>query len=95
MLSPVEFDAVRRQWRIPHPHWPQAFKPALLHNNEGAWQHAHERPLEWADSATLLGRLGPEATALDEQTLEQVRELTDTRPDILRRVHLDNLRRLR
>lgn len=88
---PVEFDAVHRQWRIPHPHRPQAFKPALLHNNEGAWQHAHERPLEWADSATLLGRLGPEAAALDEQTLEQVRELTGTRPDIMRRVHLDNL----
>lgn len=88
---PVEFDSVRKQWRIPHSRRPDAFKPALLHNNQGAWQHVHERPLEWGGSATLLGRLGPGAAALDEQTLERVRELTSTTSGTLRRLHLENL----
>ncbi len=88
---PVEFDSERRQWRIPHPRRADAFRPALLHNNEGAWQHAHERPLEWQDSATLLGRLGSATAALDRQTLERIRELTDTAPGVLRRMHLESL----
>ena len=88
---PVEFDAVRKQWRIPHSRRPDAFKPALLHNNQGAWQHVHERPLEWDASASLLGRLGPGAAALDESTLEHIRGLTNTASGALRRLHLENL----
>lgn len=87
---PVEFDDGLKQWRISHPRRPKAFKPALLHNREGAWQHVHEQPLEWA-SSTLLGRLGAATVNLDEQTLEQVRVLTDTREGVMRRVHLENL----
>lgn len=87
----VEFDQRLQQWRIAHPNRASAFKPALLHNSQGAWQHAHERPLEWEGSATLLGRLGGPGATLDEHTLEHVRQLTDTSHGLMRRVHLDNL----
>lgn len=86
----VELDPLLKQWRIAHPLRVNAFKPALLHNNEGAWRFAHERPLEWQGSTTLMGRLRGD-TVLDESTLEQVRALTDTHADLLRQVHLDNL----
>lgn len=49
------------------------------------------RPLEWQDSATLLGRLGSATAALDRQTLERIQELTDTAPGVLRRMHLESL----
>ena len=88
---PVEFDRALQQWRIPHARRPQAFKPALLHNGDGAWQLAHELPLEWQGSAAILGRLGGAAATLDERTLEQVRQLTHTSEEIMRRVHLENL----
>ena len=87
----VEFDSLHKQWRIPHPRRPDAFKPALLHNNQGAWQHVHERPLEWDGSTTLLGRLGPATAALAEPTLEQIRVLTNTASGTMRRLHLENL----
>ena len=88
---PVEFDSELQQWRIPHARRPQAFKPGLLHNGDGAWQHAHERPLEWQGSAAIVGRLGGAAATLDERTLEQVRQLTHTSEEVMRRVHLENL----
>ena len=87
----VELDDRLKQWRIAHPTRPGAFQPALLHNYEGAWQHVHERPLEWQGSETLLGRLGGVTASLIEQRLEQVRVLTDTPQGVMRRVHLENL----
>lgn len=87
----VTFDDRIKQWRITHPKRPTAFAPALLHNGQGSWQHAHELPLEWQGSATLVGRLGGAATSFDAQTLENIRALTDTAPGLLRRVHADNL----
>lgn len=90
---PVEFDRKIKQWRIPHLKRREAFRPALLHNREGAWQHVHERPLEWRGSGCLIGRLGAGANAVgvDEATLEQIRLLTNTPEDLMRRVHLENL----
>lgn len=87
----VELDQSLQQWRIAHPKRPGAFMPALLHNREGAWQHVHERPLEWEGSESLLGRLGCYSAALSEQTLEHVRFVTDTPPGVMRRVHLESL----
>lgn len=87
----VELDDNVKQWRITHPTREDAFKPALLHNREGAWQHVHERPLEWEGSETLLGRLGGMTATLSEQRLEQIAALTDTPQGLMRRVHLENL----
>lgn len=87
---PVEFDQVLGQWRIAHTRRPHAFKPALLHNDEGAWQHAHEHPLEWQGGEALLGRLGHAPARLDERTLEHIKQLTDTSDAVMRRVHLEN-----
>lgn len=87
----VEHDSAARQWRIVHPRRPHAYKPGLLHNQHGAWQHAHERPLEWEGSGVLLGRLGHHFSSLDEPSLARVMALTGTEPDVMRRVHLENL----
>ena len=87
----VEFDQNIKQWRIVHPQRKAAFKPALLHNREGAWQHAHERPLEWQGSRHLVGRLGPRIAQLDDVALERIMQLTHTSQDVLREVHLENL----
>lgn len=87
----VELDGAYKQWRISHPTRPDAFRPALLHNREGAWQHVHEWPLEWDGSEALLGRLGAMTATLSEQRLEQIRALTDTPQGVMRRVHLENL----
>lgn len=86
----VEFDRNIKQWRIPHPKRQSAFKPALLHNREGAWQHAHERPLEWQGS-TLLARLGSSTAELGTPTLDRIMQLTNTSHDVLREMHLENL----
>ena len=88
---PVEFDEALGQWRITHGRRPEAFKPALLHNGKGAWQHAHEQPLVWQSSEVLVGRLSDARAGLDERALEQVRQLTHTPEAVMRRVHLDNL----
>lgn len=87
----VERDPEKQHWRIIHPRSANAFKPGLVHNRQGAWQFAHERPLEWEGSAQLIGRLGTGPASLDETTLEQVRALTDTPNAVMRRVHLENL----
>lgn len=87
----IEFDSEINQWRILHPKRTTAYRPALLHNGEGAWQHVHERPQEWLGSSTLMGRLGPVAAKLDDVALERVMQITDTSEDVLREVHLENL----
>lgn len=87
---PVEFDNTIKQWRIAHPKRKSAFKPALLHNGEGAWQHVHEHPMEWQGSRMLLGRLGSSTAQLDEQTLDRILQLTDTSQDVLRELHQEN-----
>ena len=87
----VAFDERVKQWRIVHPRRAEAFRPALLHNREGAWQHAHERPLEWQGSSTLMSRLGTPTASLEPPLLERVQALTGTTDNVLRRVHLDNL----
>lgn len=87
----AQWDPALKQWRIVHPRRPGAYKPGLLNNQEGAWQHAHEHPLEWQGSSTLLGRLGPGLAGLDEQTLARIRQLTNTDEGMMRQVHQDNL----
>ncbi len=87
----IEFDDKINQWRIEHPKRENAYGPALVHNGEGTWQHAHEQPLEWKGSNTLMRRLGFVAAKLDDVALERVMQVTDTSEDVLREVHLDNL----
>ena len=88
---PVEFDDAIKQWRISHPNRKTAFKPALLHNREGTWQCAHERPLEWQGSATLIARLGATTARFDELTLSRIMQVSNTSQDVLREMYLENL----
>ncbi len=88
---PVEFDDAIKQWRIPHPKRKAGYKPALLHNREGTWQCAHERPLEWQGSATLIARLGATTARFDELTLSRIMQVSNTSQDVLREMYLENL----
>lgn len=85
----VRFDQALDQWRTVHPNRVGAFQPALLHNEQGAWQHVHEWPLEWQGSSTLIGRLGLPVSTLEPQALARVQQLTQTSESALRRVHLE------
>ncbi|MGE8062805.1 dermonecrotic toxin domain-containing protein [Pseudomonas sp. NPDC089547] len=57
------------RWHLAHPQDPQAYRPPLLDNGEGAWRAVHEAPVEW-DRSQLLRRLGPIGDGLDEGELE-------------------------
>ncbi|MFJ4346297.1 dermonecrotic toxin domain-containing protein [Pseudomonas sp. NPDC089401] len=57
------------QWRIAHPRDPQAYRPPLLDNGEGAWRGLHESPVEW-DQGQLLRRMGPISEGLGDEALQ-------------------------
>ncbi|WP_095163262.1 dermonecrotic toxin domain-containing protein [Pseudomonas sp. Irchel 3F5] len=81
-------DAHSGQWRIIAPSKPHAYQPPLLHNNEGAWRHVHEQPLQWS-RATLLRRLGQPVEAFSDEQLSQAAWISGTTEDSLRRLHLE------
>ena len=60
-------------YRLQHPSRPDAYEPALRHNQAGAWQHEADRPLEW-EGVRLLRRLGfTRAEFSDEEALRALR----------------------
>jgi len=46
------------QYRIEHPTRPDAYKPLVRHNGDGAWHTELEQPLTW-ERSTVLRRIGP------------------------------------
>ena len=74
---------------IQHPDDPQAYTPRLKHNGNGAWRHELETPMQWS-RMQLLRRLGPDAQAFSDTTLEHILASTDTREQVLRELHMDN-----
>ncbi|SEN05196.1 Leucine rich repeat-containing protein [Pseudomonas sp. ok272] len=73
----VAFDARLDQWRAIHRARPTAYRPALLHNGEGAWRFSFERPEEWDDQNYLFSRLEPASRhpALDSRKLRLVNDI--------------------
>ncbi|CAI8733077.1 NEL domain-containing protein [Pseudomonas donghuensis] len=88
-LFEQQLDPASRQWRIVHPQDPGAYQPPLLHNNQGAWRHVYERPLQWS-RATLLRRLGHPVEAYSDQQLSEAAWISGTSEDTLRRVHVQH-----
>jgi len=78
-------------WRIEHPTHRSAYRPALLHNGDGAWRLAHETPHDWS-AERLMARLGHKADGFSAQELEQIRQATGMELDALRGLHADNRR---
>jgi len=75
----VAFDAKLGQWRANHATRQTAYRPAVLHNGEGAWRFAFEKPHEWDDQDYLFSRLEPTSRypALESRKLRLVRDILD------------------
>lgn len=71
-----------------HPLRPEAYRPLARGNGEGAWLGTEENPLAWNDS-TLMRRLGYHADGLSDSQLAQVRHISATDADALRKLHLN------
>lgn len=76
------------QYRIDHPTRPDAYKPVLRHNGEGAWHTELEQPLEW-DAPTVLRRIGPSVDAFTPQRREQILKVSGCNEDALRKMHVN------
>lgn len=73
---------------IEHPTRPDAYRPLLVENGNGAWNHELERPLNW-QAATLMRRLGPMVDGLSDVQLEQIQKVSGVHEDQLRRMHVE------
>ncbi|UVJ42451.1 hypothetical protein NVV94_17665 [Pseudomonas sp. LS1212] len=76
------------RWRVRHPSDAQAYQPALEHNGQGAWRHAHERPLQWSRTR-LLRRIGHSVDGLSDTELEQALQISAIHENVLRRMHVE------
>ncbi|MEN5197755.1 NEL-type E3 ubiquitin ligase domain-containing protein [Pseudomonas wadenswilerensis] len=86
----VEQDGAGGSWQIVHPERPQAFKPRLEHNGEGAWRHQWERPWEWPSARYAFRRLGPLAQGMDDADIARVLRWADVDAAQLCQLHMDN-----
>ncbi len=85
----VEYDRDSGRHRIQHPSRPQAYAPQLRHNERGAWVHEGEKPQDW-DGPVLMRRLGHTVDAYTDNQLEDLRSISGTPHDCLRRMYLEN-----
>jgi hypothetical protein len=77
------------RYRIEHPARPQAYKPELHQNGSGAWNHEVEQPRTWK-GPELMRRLGHSVSEFSDAELEQIRTVSDTTEDLLRKMHVEN-----
>ena len=77
------------QYRIQHPTRSDAYQPELNHNGTGAWSHELEQSRTW-EGAELMRRLGHSVSEFSDTELEQIRSVSGTDEDVLRRMHVEN-----
>lgn len=82
-------DPQTAQYRLEHPTRPEAYAPKLAHNGRGAWRHEGENPLTW-EGPKLMQRLGHMTDGLSTRQLENIRLISGTEEDALRRMHVEN-----
>ncbi|SEM38138.1 Leucine Rich Repeat [Pseudomonas sp. ok272] len=75
------------RYYLQHPTRANAYRPPAMTNGQGAWVIELERPLSW-DSATLMRRLGYQADTLSDAQLQQVRDVSGTHDNTLRKMHV-------
>ncbi|CAM3112583.1 Leucine rich repeat-containing protein [Pseudomonas gessardii] len=75
----VSFDPKLGQWRANPAVRQAAYRPAMLHNGEGAWRFSFEKPETWEDEMYLFSRLEPASRhpALDLRKLQLVKSIMD------------------
>ena len=77
-------------YRIKHPERLRAYSPRVRHNGSGVWLAETEHPLQWSD-AQLFKRISPSNSAFTDTEISRILAITDTDPDVLRRVVSDLL----
>ncbi|MHC8331548.1 NEL-type E3 ubiquitin ligase domain-containing protein [Pseudomonas sp. LB3P25] len=85
----VQQDPLTGNYRVKHPRRADAYRPELKHNGRGAWTHEAENPREW-EGSTLMRRLGHSVADLSDTELEQIRTISGTEDNALRKMHMDN-----
>ena len=78
-----------QRFTLRHPTRPNAYRPKIMPNGEGAWLMEGERPQTWADN-TLMRRLGHATDGLSDAELENLRRVSATSNGVLRRVHMNS-----
>ncbi|MFL1542453.1 NEL-type E3 ubiquitin ligase domain-containing protein [Pseudomonas sp. O39] len=75
----VSFDSKLDQWRASHLSRHTAYRPQLLHNGEGCWRFAFEKPDEWEAQEYLFSRLKPAGPgpSLHPGKLVQIKAIMD------------------
>ncbi|WP_010223711.1 dermonecrotic toxin domain-containing protein [Pseudomonas donghuensis] len=86
----ITLDSSLGKWRIKHPDDPQAYRPVLEHNGQGAWHHSLERVDSWPRK-TLVRRLGPGFEGWSDALLERMADISGVSDAQLRRVYSDDL----
>jgi Leucine-rich repeat (LRR) protein len=76
------------QYRIDHPTRPDAYKPLLRHNGNGAWHTELEQPLEW-DPPTALRRIGHTVESFTPAQRERILQVSGFDHEALRLMHVD------
>lgn len=82
-------DSVTGQQRIRHPRRADAYAPTLRHNGQGAWVCETENPRDW-EGTTLMRRLGHSTEGFSDEQLEEIRQISGSTEDELRRMHVES-----
>lgn len=85
----VQQDVATGRYRMQHPTRPGAYAPELNTNGSGAWNHELEQPRTW-EGPQLMQRLGHSVSEFSDTELEQIRQVSDTSEDVLRRMHVES-----
>ena len=74
---------------IQHPSRPDAYRPSVRHNGQGAWHTELERPLQW-NRQTLLSRLGNSVEGLSETDQALALSISGVDEAALRKMHVNS-----
>ena len=85
----VRQEPVTEKHHVVHPTRPDAYRPRVTFNGEGAFVHEGEQPRSW-DSSTLMRRLGHRMHGFSDTELEQMRVASATDEGVLRSVYVHN-----
>ncbi|TFY93181.1 hypothetical protein DYL61_15310 [Pseudomonas nabeulensis] len=86
----ISYEPGQGQWRINHPTRATAYRPALVHNHQGGWQHVYEQTERWRDIHYQLSRLDPRLATLPHEQLDGVASITGVSHDKLNRLSLEH-----
>lgn len=84
----VSESAIPGQYRIEHPTRPDAYRPIVRHNGDGAWHTELEQPLAW-DSDTALRRIGQSMESFSPARRERILQVSGYDEEGLRTMHVE------